>query len=202
MTGIDEPAEGFVSDVLRDHLIRCDHEGLSAVALAQIKGKRLNIAVPHVIQCTPGGAVAHMNHSVAQPVIPYIEFPRQPFSNDLKTIPHVQTDILHIVQGFIDALTQQRLRYLQTLAAYIRLPFDPLDGAASALLQRNRSPSADGGDIVVVELLELEKEPMLYIVKALMENRVLFPAGKMAVQHDGICFNSHRNRRRVRARAR
>ena len=99
-------------------------------------------------------------------------------------------------------ITQQRLRYLQTLAAYIRLPFDPLDGAAPALLQCNRSPSADGGDIVVVELLELEKEPMLYIVKALMENRVLFPAGKMAVQHDGICFNSHRNRRRVRARAR
>ena len=52
--------------------------------------------------------------------IPYVEFPRQPFSNNLKTISHVQTDILHIVQGFIDALTQQRLRYLQTLAAYMR----------------------------------------------------------------------------------
>ena len=76
-----------------------------------------------------------MNHSVAQPVIPYIEFPRQPFSNDLKTIPHVKADILHIVQGLIDALTQQRLRYLQTLAAYVRLPFDPLDGTAPALLQ-------------------------------------------------------------------
>ena len=134
VAGIDDLAERLVADVFLQHLLRTDHEGLIAAARTCCKGKRLDIIVRHEVQCAFRSGIAHLDHAIAQLIIPDVEFLRQLFPDRLQLVAHVQLQIANAVQFFRNSPSEQCARNLQTLAAHMRLPLNPFNGTALVFL--------------------------------------------------------------------
>ena len=186
--------ERLIAHILIQHLLRTDHKGLPAPAFAQAKGKGRDVVILYEVQRAPGSREAHMNHAVAQPVIVHTKFLCQLSSDSLQLEAHMLPDRLHARQFLRDTLSQKAFRHLKALAANMCLPLDPLDRAALILFQFNRLPPGQVANVCVVELLKLEKEPVLRIVEAFMEDGVPFLIMLSAVQNDGVLIHPHRNR--------
>ena len=131
---VDALAKGLVADVFLHHLLRADHEGLITTARACSKGKRLDIIVRHEVQWAFRGGIAHLDHAIAQLIIPDVEFLRQLFPDRLQLVSHMQLQIANAVQFFCHSPSEQCVRNLQTLSAHMRLPLNPLNGTALVFL--------------------------------------------------------------------
>lgn len=80
----------------------------------------------------------------------------------------------------------------------MRLPLHPLHRAALLFPNVHALPPDDFHDVAVVQLLQLEKQPVFDIVKALVQDRTIAVEVARGVQNDGVRLHAHGDRGKPR----
>lgn len=102
------------------------------------------------------------------------------------------------VQFLPQPFAKARSRHQKALAPHMRLPLHPFHRSALLFLNVYALPPGDFHDVAVVQLLQLEEQLMLDIVKALVHDRAIAVESLHAVHNDGVFLHTRRDRRKLR----
>ena len=191
--------ESLVANILLQRFLWADDECPASAARIGRKRERLDIAVVDKIEHTFGRRISQLNHPVAHLVVTHAVLLCQRAANGLQPIPHVPACRVFTVQFLLQPFAKVRLRHLKALAPHMRLPLHPFHRAAFLFLNVYALPPDDFHDVAVVQLLQLEKQPVFDIVKALMHDRTIAVEFARGVQNDGVCLHAHGDRGKLRS---